>query len=85
MAAAVYFLCALTSLACFVFLVRGWRASRARLLFWAALCFAFMTLNNMLLVADKLFVPDNDLSTPRLLAALTAVMLLLFGLVWEEE
>ena len=86
MAALVYFMCALTSLACFVLLFRGWRASGARLLFWSALCFAGMTINNVLLVVDKVVFPTQvDLSTWRLAAALGAVLLLLFGLVWEEE
>ncbi|HYF43386.1 MAG TPA: DUF5985 family protein [Ramlibacter sp.] len=86
MAAVVYTLCALTSLACFVFLLRGWLATRARLLFWSAMCFAAMTVNNFLLVADKLVFPTQvDLSTWRLSAALVAVLLLLFGLIWGEE
>jgi hypothetical protein len=86
MASLVYALCALTSLTCFVLLWRGWCASRHRLLFWSALCFAGMTLNNFLLVLDKVVFPTQvDLSTVRLLAALAAVLLLVFGLVWEEE
>lgn len=86
MAAIVYSLCALTALACFVLLLRGWRATRSRLLFWSALCFAAMTVNNSLLVIDKLVFPTQvDLSTWRLGVALLAVVLLLFGLVWEEE
>ncbi|TFY97525.1 DUF5985 family protein [Ramlibacter rhizophilus] len=85
MAATIYFLCALTSLACFLFLFRGWRASRARLLFWSAMCFGAMTVNNFLLVADKLLFPTADLSSWRLVMALTAVTLLLFGLIWDEE
>lgn len=86
MAAVVYFLCALTCLAAFILLLRGWLASRARLLFWSALCFAGLTLNNILLVIDKLVLPTQiDLSTWRLTAALAAVLLLVFGLVWGEE
>lgn len=85
MAAVVYFLCALTSLACCLFLLRGWRSTGTRLLFWSGLCFAAMTLNNVLLVLDKLFVPNVDLSTWRLGAGLVAVMLLLYGLIWEGE
>ncbi len=86
MAALVYSLCALTSLACFVLLFRSWRASRHRLLFWSALCFACMTVNNFLLVLDKVVFPvEPDLSTWRLAAGLAAVMLLIYGLVWEEE
>lgn len=86
MAAVVYFLCALTSLTCFVLLFRAWRNSRVRLLFWSALCFAGMTINNTLLVLDKVVYPTEvDLSTWRLVMALVAVGLLVFGLVWEEE
>jgi hypothetical protein len=84
-AALIYLLCTLTSLACFVLLLRGWRSSRSRLLFWSALCFAGLTMNNFLLVIDKLVLPAIDLSTWRLTVALLAVLLLLFGLIWEEE
>ena len=85
MAALIYFLCALTCLAAFVLLLRSWRLTRYRLLFWSALCFAALSINNILLVVDKLFLPRVDLSTPRLLAALAGILLLLFGLIWEEE
>jgi hypothetical protein len=86
MAAAVYALCALTSSACFVLLLRSWLASRRRLLFWSALCFAFMTANNVLLVLDKVVYPTEvDLSILRGTTALVAILLLVFGLVWEEE
>lgn len=85
MAALIYSLCALTSMAAFGLLLRSWRATGHRLLFWSALCFAFLTLNNILLVVDNLVLPQFDLSTPRLLAALVGVLLLLIGLVWEEE
>lgn len=85
MAALIYFLCALTCLAAFVLLLRSWRLTRYRLLFWSALCFAALSFNNILLVVDKLFLPQVDLSTLRLFAALAGIMLLLFGLIWEEE
>jgi len=85
MAPIIYFLCMLTSLACFALLLRGWRKSRSRLLFWSALCFAGLTVNNFLLVIDKLVLPAVDLSLPRLTVALVAPLLLLFGLIWEEE
>jgi len=85
MAALIYFLCALTCLAAFGLLLRSWLSTGHRLLFWSALCFAALSLNNLLLVVDKLMLPQMDLSTPRLVAALLGVLLLLFGLVWEEE
>jgi Family of unknown function (DUF5985) len=86
MAPVIYSLCALTSFACCVLLWRGWRAGGNRLLLWSALCFAGLTVNNLLLVIDKVVLPaEVDLYTSRLVSALVAVSLLLFGLVWEEE
>ena len=85
MAAIIYSLCALTSLACFVLLWRSWRRTGAGLVFWSALCFAGLSANNALLVADKLVLPNIDLSMWRLVTALVAVLLLLYGLVWGEE
>lgn len=86
MAAIIYSLCAITCLVAFVLLLRGWRATKLRLLFWSALCFAGLSINNVLLVLDKLVFPTQvDLSTWRLVTALVAVLLLLFGLIWEEE
>lgn len=86
MAALIYSLCALTCLVAFVLLLRSWRATRFRLLFWSALCFAGLTASNLLLVTDKVFLPpDIDLITWRLVTTLLSVLLLLFGLIWEEE
>jgi hypothetical protein len=86
MAALIYGLCALTSITCFVLLFRSWRESRARLLFWSALCFCALSVNNVLLVLDQVVFPvEVDLGYARLAAALVAVLLLLFGLIWEED
>jgi hypothetical protein len=84
MAAAIYFLCALTCLGCFVMLVRAWRRSRHRLLFWSAISFGGMTVNNALLVADKVALPMVDLTELRLSVALVSLALLVFGLIWTE-
>ncbi|MFC5498996.1 DUF5985 family protein [Caenimonas terrae] len=85
MAVVIYLLCTVTSIACSGLLLRAWLASRARLLFWSALCFAGLSVNNLLLVLDKLLLPTVDLSTLRLATGLVALLLLLFGLIWEEE
>lgn len=85
MAPLIYSLCALTSLACFVLLWRSYASTRSRLLFWSALCFLLLTVNNALLVVDKVILPEVDLTRWRLAAALVAVLLLIFGLVWEED
>jgi hypothetical protein len=86
MAALIYTLCALTSVTCLVLLWRSWRASGARLLFWSAMCFGALSVNNVLLVVDRVVLPTQvDLHVWRLVWALAAVLLLLFGLVWEED
>lgn len=85
MATLVYALCALTSLACAVLLLRGYASSRARLLLWSGLCFAGLAANNVLLLIDKRLVPTVDLSLWRSLPALAGVALLLYGLVWETR
>jgi hypothetical protein len=85
MATLVYSLCALTSLACAVLLLRGYASSRARLLLWSGLCFAGLAANNVLLLIDKRVVPSLDLSLWRSLPALAGVALLLYGLVWETR
>lgn len=81
----VYLLCFITSAACAWLLARGYVASRTRLLFWSSLCFAFLALNNLLVVADIMVFPDANLTLWRQLAGLVAVGVLLFGFVWESE
>ena len=82
---AVYILCTLVSLICAVLLLRGYRNGRHRLLLWSGLCFAGLTLNNALLVLDKIVLSATDLSLPRTLIALLSMMILLYGLIWEAE
>lgn len=82
---AIYLLCFATSAACGGLLLRGYLASRARLLFWSALCFGFLALNNAAVIADILIFPTADLIVLRHVASLAAVSLLLFGLVMDSE
>lgn len=83
--AAVYLLCAFSSLLCTVLLVRAWHQSGSRLLFWSSLCFSILSVNNLLLVADKLMLPAVDLTSARMSTELVALVLLLVGLIWEER
>jgi hypothetical protein len=54
-------------------------------LLWSGFCFAGLTINNMLLVVDKILLPEIDLSIWRTSAALLAMVVLLYGLIWEAE
>lgn len=83
MATFIYVLCALTSMTCAVLLFRGYAQSRARLLFWGALCFTGLALNNILVFIDERVVPTTDLSVWRSLPALFGVGLFVYGLIWE--
>lgn len=85
MAVTIYLLCTLTSLACAWLLLASYRRTRHRLLFWSGLCFVAMTVNNILLTLDKAVYAEIDLLPWRLSAALIAVILLLYGLIYEKE
>ena len=84
MAALIYLLCAATALICTVLLIRAYLRSRYRLLLWSGLCFAGLSLNNFLLILDKMVV-ETDLSLWRVSVALVAMSILLYGLVWDAE
>lgn len=83
---AVYLLCFLTSSVCAFFLTRSYRTSRARLLLWSAIAFVLLAVNNLLVVIDLVVLEDStSMQIPRLLASLGAVMVILFGFVWDLE
>jgi heme/copper-type cytochrome/quinol oxidase subunit 4 len=81
----VYILCALTSLACAILLLRTYKHSQVRLLFWCGLCFVGLALNNVLLFFDLKVFPQTDLFLLRSLPALVGVLLLIYGLIWDAE
>jgi hypothetical protein len=83
--AAVYSLCFLTSAACALLLARNFRRTGARLLMWSALCFLLLAANNLVVIVDLLLLPTIDFRLMRLLLALAAVSVLLFGFIWDLE
>lgn len=83
--AIVYLLCFATSSACAWLLLRSHARTGARLLLWSGLCFLFLAANNLLVVVDLLLLPQIDMRIPRLLLALGAVGILLFGFIWDVE
>ena len=85
MAVAIYTLCMLTALTCTYLLLQAFRRGGYRLLLWSGLCFAGLTLNNILLVVDKIILPLVDLSIWRTAIALAAMTVLLYGLIWDTE
>ena len=85
MATAVYLLCALTSLACAILLLRGYRQRGVRLLLYSGLAFVGFTLGNAMLVVDVVMVPTVDLALFRSLPVLFGLLVLIYGLVWDAK
>lgn len=81
----VYFLCAATAFACAWLLLRAYARNRVSLLLWSGLCFCGLTLNNIVLIVDRLVLPDSDLWWLRLTPAVLGVAALVYGLIWETD
>jgi len=83
---AVYLLCFLTSSACAWLLARSYWRTGARMLLWSAFCFALLGVNNLVVVVDLVLLPEAvTLQVVRLLLSLAAVVVLLFGFIWDLE
>ncbi|HLJ78327.1 MAG TPA: DUF5985 family protein [Acidobacteriaceae bacterium] len=85
MAAAVYILGFLVTLICGVLLSRAYAAGRKRLLLWSAICFFGLAVSNLLVFLDLVVFPQVDLYPARLITAALAMIILLYGLIWEGE
>lgn len=81
----MYAICALTALSCAVLLLTRYLRTRHRLLMWSGLCFLGLTLNNVLVILDRVVLPQVDLSVLRMSTTLVAVLLLLYGLVMDRN
>jgi hypothetical protein len=80
-----YLLCAGTALVCVGLLLRAFVRTGVRLLLWSGVCFIALSLENALLFLDMVVVPDVDLQIWRNLAALSGLLCLLFGLIWDDR
>lgn len=85
MAALVYLLGTLVTLVCAALLLRSYAQARTPFLLWSGLCFALLTASNALLFVDLVLLPTLTLYTWRLSTAAAAMLLLLYGLVFESE
>jgi hypothetical protein len=56
-----------------------------RLLFWSALAFICLSLNNILLFIDLVVLPELDLRPYRLAASFAGVLFLIYAFIWESE
>lgn len=86
MSSLVYILNFLTFAACATLLGRAYWRVRQRLLLWSGLCFAGLAISNLLVFLDLVILPTQiDLYLARLVTAAVAMLLLIFGLIWEGE
>jgi len=66
-----------------VLLFRAYAAGKKRLLLWSGLCFAGLAVSYLLIFVDLVVIPEVDLYVYRLATAAVAMILLLYGLIWE--
>jgi hypothetical protein len=85
MAEVVYVLGALTSLCCAVLLLRAYSSVKRKLLLWSGYCFVGLTISNAIVFIDLVLIPDVNLYRVRLVTAAIALLLLLYGLIWESD
>lgn len=81
----VYLLCAATSFLCAALLFRGFAGSGVRLLLFSGICFLGFTVDNIVLYLDVIVIPEIDISLVRRTPGLVALIVLLFGMVWESK
>ncbi|MGC2637951.1 MAG: DUF5985 family protein [Acidobacteriaceae bacterium] len=84
-APAVYILGFLVTLTCGILLARAYALGRKRLLLWSAVCFFGLAISNLLVFIDLVLLPNVDLYLLRLLVAAAAMLILLYGLIWEGQ
>jgi len=82
-AIALFAISALTAILCSVLLLRAYRRSGVRLLFWAGISFAALAIESAVLIVNEMVVAD--LTVLRLLIPLIGLMVLLYGLLWEAD
>lgn len=75
----------LTAGICALLLLRAYARVRQRLLLWSGLCFAGLTLSNVLLVVDLAVVPEFSIYVWRLAVAALSLLLLVYGLIFESD
>ncbi len=81
---ATYVICTITSLASALLMLRSMRGPGGRLLFWGAVFFLGMALNNVALFANNVLIAADWSVVPNIIM-LTSVAALLYGLIWDVK
>ena len=64
-------------------LLRQYQARRTPLLLWSCIGFFGLAINNMLVFVDFALLTGTDLALARAIAGVSAILVLLYGLIWE--
>jgi len=83
--AIVYLLCFISGALCAYLLFVAFARQKRQLFLWSAICFSLLALNNLLVFLDIIILPNINLLPYRLFASLAAVIVLLYGFIWEIE
>lgn len=81
----IYLACGITSLVVAAMLLRQYLRVRSRLLLWSVICFVGLAINNVLVYVDLVMFTGVDLSLYRSVAGTIAVVIMVYGLVWETR
>lgn len=82
----IYLMCAIASMVCMILLGQAFSRTRSRLLFWSAVCFVALAINNLLLFLDLVVLPTEiDLQILRLVTSLAGTSVLVFGFIWDVD
>lgn len=65
-------------------LLRAFVSRRTPLLLWSSAGFIGLAINNVLVFLDLSVLRGIDLSLPRTVAGVVAMLVLLYGLIWEH-
>ena len=87
LAAVVYLLGAMVTLACSALLLRAYSTGQhTPLLLWSGVCFALLAISNALLFVDLILLSDKVTLYPwRLASASIGMVVLTIGLIFESE
>ena len=70
---------------CAVLLLRAFLRVRKQLLLWCGLCFAGLTVSNVLLIVDLYLIPGTNMYPHRLSVAAVSMLAMLYGLIFKSE
>jgi hypothetical protein len=86
MKSSVCLLCLFTALVCAALLARIYLRTRSSFLFWSALCFSLLTINNLVLYLEAVVFPTQINLLPfRNFSSLAALGILLYGFIWDAD